>query len=212
MIASFYYKIKIKIFMVFTINKKDKLINITFSYSLFEFYKKVIKKFSCITINTLLDFILIIFLWFYLLLFIFNIYVIYQILYNVFNAILIVNDNECETLIINFHCNHSKLSSNCLNRFIELFKPNSSVKYFTSYFVDINIRDNKYFISNFVFNDNNKLSTLEYIYSQQFNLSNSNRVQFLNSVKNLEMLYNICYEYSNDIKWIIDNNPLIKSM
>jgi hypothetical protein len=201
--------------MEFTINKKDKLVNINiiFSYSFFYQHKKIflIKRFGYIIVNILLGFILIIFLWFYLLLFVYNLYVFYLILYSIFDTIIFIKDNECETFIINFYSNDSKLSPNCLDRFIELFKPNSSVKYFTSYFVDINIRDNKYILNNFVPN-NNKLSTLEYIYSQQFNLSNSNSDQFLNSVKNLEMLYNICYEYSNDIKWIIDNNPLIKNM
>jgi len=185
-------------------------INITFSYSFLKWQEKVIKKFGYITICTLLFLILILLLLFYLLLFVFNFYILYQALYNVFNATVFINDNEYETYITNFQCNTSKPNTNHLERFIELFLSDSSIKYFPSYFVDIGIKDNKYFINNFVSNiNNNKLSTMEYIYSQQFILSNSNRVQLLNNMKDLEMLYNIYYEYSNDIKWIINNNPLV---
>ena len=89
------------------------------------------------------------------------------------------------------------------------------IKYFSNYFVDNDIRSNKYLIYNIVFNDNdnkNNLSTLEYIHLQQFIVNDNNKVQIVKNMKDLELLYNICYEYSNNIKWIINNNPLHKNI
>lgn len=88
-------------------------------------------------------------------------------------------------------------NNNVVWKFIQLFNTNSSINYFPNYFIPKMINY-----------QNDSLSTLEYIHSQQFFLSNSNKIQSINYIKNLEMLYNICYEYSNDIKWIISNNPI----
>jgi len=183
--------------MKFTINEKYKLANIIFLYRSNKGYKNTMKRFSSISISALLYFILIILLLFYLLLFVFNLYVSYKILSNIIDTTVFMNNNEYEKYILtNFQCKN-KLSVNSLDRFIELFRSDSSIKYFPSYF--------KPKIINY---QNDSISILEYIYSQQFILSNSNKIQSINYIKNLEMLYNICYEYSNDIKWIISNNPI----
>ena len=191
--------------MKFTFNRKDKLVNITLSYSFIE--RNETKKFGYIIIYTLLFLILIIFLWFYFLVFLFNIYVLYQILYNIVDTTVFINENEYEIYITNFQSNYNNklntnyldrfielFKSNYLDRFIELFKSNSSIKYFPNYFVDVP-SFNKY--------DKEIVYNLEPLY---YNINN----QRLNRINELESLVNEMYycikQYKSTVDWILNNH------
>jgi len=77
-----------------------------------------------------------------LLVFLFNLYVFYQILYNIVDTTVFINENEYEIYITNFQSNYNnKLNTNYFDRFIELFKSNSSIKYFPNSFVDVSFFD-----------------------------------------------------------------------
>jgi hypothetical protein len=92
--------------------------------------------------------------------------------------------------------------------FVDLFKStNTSIKYFPSYFVGSG------FGSNCIRYENYSNTILELVYSQHFITLNNQELIYMN---NLESIYNVMLnnmkEYSSTVNWIINNNPIPRSI
>jgi hypothetical protein len=108
-----------------------------------------------------------------------------------------------------FNNNKESYEHSIIDEYINWYKSNFPIKYFPSYFVNNNNNNNiRCFDKN-----KNDTSILELVYSQHFILlDNNTNIQILENIKDLELFYNLCHDYSNDIKWIINNNPLKKNI
>lgn len=86
------------------------------------------------------------------------------------------------------------------NKFIDLFKNNSSVNYFTSHFV----------VTNSYAYENNEKEILYDLEPLFYNINNKRLSYILELESTMNEMYHHIKEYKLSIGWILNNNPLDK--
>jgi len=178
-------------------NKKDKLVNITFSY-----YFDSNFKINCFSINTLLNLYFIFFLLFYIIILFSILFYYYKIdLYYSNDMILynVSNINEISNFSYEKYIDHNT-NINIFSKFTNLFKGDSSIKYFPSHFVNSNLN---YYDRNY--------SLSEFIYLNHFIIIDRIDInQCFKEIKNVEFLNELSGIYHDYNKISIMNNLLLK--